>query len=155
MVQRTSLRIKTPAFTSTVPHPRRANGNFQGEAFMFKSAIPVLHVSSATAAQEFYCRRLGFEPEFAYHPDDDAPDPSYIGLKRDGARLHVSSFSGDGISGGVVFLVVEDVDALYAELVRSEVRVEREPTNQSWGNREMYVNDPDGNRLRFVSSGPR
>jgi len=120
---------------------------------MFKSAIPVLHVSNADAAEEFYCHRLGFTQTFAYRIDEPRPDPCYMGLARDGVRLHVSSFSGDGGSGGVVFLVVEDVDALHAELKTKGVAIDLEPTDQSWGNREMYVKDPDGNSIRFVHGG--
>jgi uncharacterized glyoxalase superfamily protein PhnB len=73
-----------------------------------------------------------------------------MGLTRDGVELHVSSFSGDAVAGGAVFVVVEDVDALYAELVAKGVAIGLPPTDQSWGNREMYVNDPDGNSIRFV-----
>jgi len=119
---------------------------------MFKLAIPVLHVSSSVAAERFYCDRLGFNQEFAYRPFGGL-DPCYMGLKRDGVELHVSSFPGDGVSGGVVFLLVEDVDALHLELVAKEVQIALEPTDQSWGNREMYVADADGNSLRFVHAG--
>ena len=120
---------------------------------MFKSAIPVLHVRRAAAAEEFYCGSLGFRREFAYRFDEARPDPCYMGLTRDGVWLHVSSFSGDGVSGGVVFLLVEDVDALHSELVAKGVPIALEPTDQSWGNREMYVEDADGNSIRFVHAG--
>ena len=120
---------------------------------MFKCAIPVLHVSSAGPAEDFYCNRLGFQRKFAYRFDEASPDPCYMGLMRDAVTLHLSSFSGDGVSGGVVFLVVEDVDRLHAELVAKGVPIALEPTDQSWGNREMYVDDPDGNSLRFVHGG--
>lgn len=70
---------------------------------MFKLAIPVLHISSSAAAEEFYCNRLGFRRQFAYRIDESRPDPCYMGLTRDDAWLHASSFSGDGISGGVVY----------------------------------------------------
>ena len=120
---------------------------------MFKLAIPVLHVSSAAAAEEFYCGRLGFHRNFAYPGDDARADPCYMGLTRDGVELHVSSFSGDAVAGGAVFLLVEDVDALHPELVAKGVPIKLPPTNQSWGNREMYVNDPDGNSIRFVHAG--
>jgi uncharacterized glyoxalase superfamily protein PhnB len=73
-----------------------------------------------------------------------------MGLTRDGVWLHVSSFSGDGISGGVVNLIVEDVDALHVELVEKGVRIDTGPVDQSWGNREMYVKDADGNSIRFI-----
>src|SRR5882762_8482637 len=85
---------------------------------LLKVAIPLVHVSSSAAAEEFYCGRLGFRREFAHRVDDAKPDPCYMGVTRDGVWLHVSSFSGDGISGGVVNLIVEDVDALHAELVK-------------------------------------
>ena len=117
---------------------------------MFKLAIPVLHVSSAAAAEAFYCDRLGFRPQFVYRIDEVRPDPCYMGLARDGVELHVSSFPGDGVAGGVVFLLVEDVDALHVELVAKGVPITLEPTDQSWGNREMYVKDADGNSIRFV-----
>ncbi len=117
---------------------------------MFRLAIPVLHVGSAAAAEAFYCNRLGFHRQFAYRVDEAAPDPCYMGLTRDGVWLHVSSFSGDGVSGGVVYLLVEDVDALHAELVEKAVAIDLAPTDQTWGTREMYVKDADGNSLRFV-----
>ena len=121
----------------------------------FEQAIPVLHVSNSAAAEEFYCHRLGFRRRFAYRVDESKPDPCYMGLERDGAHLHVSSFSGDGVSGGVVYLRVNDVDGLYDDLRLQNVNIAMEPTDQTWGNREMYVKDPDGNSLRFVreSSG--
>jgi uncharacterized glyoxalase superfamily protein PhnB len=118
-----------------------------------KLAIPVLHVASSAAAEAHYCDRLGFTRKFAYRPDADRADPCYLGLMRDEAWLHLSSFSGDGVSGGVVFVVVDDVDALYAEFRRKGVHIELPPTDQTWGNREMYVQDVDGNSIRFVRPG--
>ena len=117
---------------------------------MFKLAVPVLHVSSSVAAEEFYCKRLGFRREFAYRVDESKADPCYMGLVRDGARLHVSSFSGDGLSGGVVRFEVEDVDALHAEFVAKGVGIDSGPVDQTWGTREMYVKDADGNSVRFI-----
>jgi catechol 2,3-dioxygenase-like lactoylglutathione lyase family enzyme len=117
---------------------------------MLKLAIPVLHVKSSAAAEEFYCQRLGFRRQFAYRPDETRPDPCYMGLLRDEAWIHVSSFSGDAVPGGVVYLVVDDVDRLHDELRRKDVHIDLEPTDQTWGNREMYVRDPDGNCIRFT-----
>jgi uncharacterized glyoxalase superfamily protein PhnB len=117
---------------------------------MYKLAIPVLHVSNSATAEDFYCARLGFRREFAYRVDETKPDPCYMGLTRDDAWLHVSSFSGDAIPGGVVYLLVDDVDALHAEFIAKDVAINMEPTDQSWGNREMYVKDSDGNSIRFV-----
>ena len=117
---------------------------------MIKLAIPLLHVSNSAAAENFYCQRLGFRREFTHRADEAKADPCYMGLSRDGVWLHVSSFSGDGVSGGVVNLLVEDVDALHSELIAKGVRIDVGPVNQTWGTREMYVKDADGNCVRFV-----
>ena len=117
---------------------------------MLKLAIPLLHVSNSAAAEDFYCGRLGFHREFAHRPEGVESDPCYMGLTRDGVWLHVSSFSGDGVSGGVVNLIVEDVDALHSELIAKGVRIDAGPVDQTWGAREMYVKDADGNCVRFI-----
>jgi catechol 2,3-dioxygenase-like lactoylglutathione lyase family enzyme len=117
---------------------------------VIKLAIPLVHVSNAAAAEDFYCNRLGFRREFAYRVDNAKPDPCFMGLTRDGVWLHVSSFSGDGVAGGVVGLIVEDVDAVHAELVAKGVRIATGPVDQTWGTREMYVKDADGNSIRFI-----
>ena len=91
---------------------------------MIKVAIPLLHVSDSAAAEDFYCNKLGFRCDFANRLGGKA-DPCYMGVERDGVSLHLSSFSGDGVSGGVVNFVVEDVGALHAELAAKGVRIDR------------------------------
>ncbi len=118
---------------------------------MIKLAIPLLHVSNSAAAEDFYCNRLGFRRGFAHRGDEAKADPCYMGVSRDGVWLHLSSFSGDGVSGGVVNLLVDDVDALHAEFVAKGVRIDVAPVDQTWGTREMYVKDADGNCVRFMS----
>lgn len=118
---------------------------------MIKYAIPLLHVSNAASAEEFYCKRLGFKLGFAHRGDERLADPCYMGLSRDGVWIHLSSFSGDGVAGGVVNLVVDSVDALHAEFAAQGVQLAVEPVDQTWGTREMYVKDADGNCLRFQS----
>ena len=105
-------------------------------------AIPVLHVSSAKRAEDFYCDRLGFRRQFAYRVDESK-------AARDGVEIHLSSFPGDGVCGGVVNFVVDDVDALHAELVAKQIRIDTGPLDETWGTREMYVKDDDGNSVRF------
>lgn len=121
---------------------------------MFRLAIPVLHVSSSVAAEQFYCGELGFDREFAYRPGE-TPDPCYLGLVRDGARLHLSSYPGDSVSGASVYLVVDDVDELHRELLHRHVAIDMPPTEQTWGNREMYVRDGDRNKIAFVRPAGR
>jgi uncharacterized glyoxalase superfamily protein PhnB len=113
-------------------------------------AIPLLHVSNSVAAEAFYCGKLGFVREFAHRADDVKSDPCYMGISRDGVWIHVSSFSGDGLSGGVANLIVDDVDSLHAEFMTKGVRIDVAPVDQTWGSREMYVKDSDGNCIRFI-----
>lgn len=117
---------------------------------MIKAALPLVHVSNAAAAEEFYCERLGFRKEFAHRAEEAKADPCYMGISRDGVWIHVSSFSGDGVAGGVVNLIVDSVDGLHAEFVGKGVRIDSGPVDQTWGSREMYVKDADGNCLRFI-----
>lgn len=116
---------------------------------MLKLAIPVLHVNSSAAAEQFYCGQLGFRLDFAYRPFGQI-DPCYMGFSRDEARFHASSFSGDAVAGGVIYLLVDDVDSLHREFVARNVKIDTGPINQDWGNREMYIKDEDGNSIRFT-----
>jgi uncharacterized glyoxalase superfamily protein PhnB len=65
--------------------------------------------------------------------------------------------SGDGAFGCAINVEVDDVDALFATYVargldpshHPDSPVHQGPTDQTWGTRELYVTDPDGNTLRF------
>jgi uncharacterized glyoxalase superfamily protein PhnB len=115
-----------------------------------KAAIPVLHVSSSKSAQEFYCGTLGFQLVSSMRPDGGEPDPCYMVVTREGAELHLSSFPGDGVSPGVAFVLVDDVDSMHRELKEKSVVIDTGPVDQDWGNREMYVKDADRNSIRFT-----
>jgi len=54
-------------------------------------------------------------------------------------------------------VLVDDVDEVYRKLIARGVDisgksgVHRIPIDQTWGMREFYVDDPDGNTVRFAS----
>ena len=117
---------------------------------MLKSAIPVIHVADSRRAEEFYCQRLGFRLLASWRPDPARADPCYMTVARDGARLHLTSFK-DGVVGtwtSNVYVFVEDVDALYAELGAKGLSP-RAPIDQDWGTREFGVRDADRNVITF------
>ena len=116
---------------------------------MFQTAIPVIHVSGSIAAQEFYCNGLGFTLLSFWRPDETKDDPRYMTLARDGARLHVHSFQSGTVGAGAVYVFVDNVDALYAELLSSGVSVSGPPIDQRWGTREIVVRDADRNVVTF------
>jgi catechol 2,3-dioxygenase-like lactoylglutathione lyase family enzyme len=122
-----------------------------------KRAVPILKVTNMVAALDFYCAVLGFATDFRYSASADGP--TYAGVSLDGHQIHLSTFAGDGVRGTAVYFYVDDVDALFRQFVARGLRtpgnrdspVEEGPVDQSWGMREAYVRDPDGNALRFGS----
>jgi uncharacterized glyoxalase superfamily protein PhnB len=117
---------------------------------MLKTAIPVIHVGDSRRAEAFYCERLGFQLLHSWRPDQARSDPCYMTVARDAARLHLTSFK-DGVVGtwtSTVYVYVDDVDALYAELQAKGVSM-RAPIDQDWGTREFGVRDPDRNLITF------
>ena len=119
-------------------------------SMMIKAAIPIIRVRSSVHAQAFYCEKLGFILAFAYRPDPTRSDPCYMGLHRDGVQIHVSSFEANGPTGMSVAFHAESVDSLHAEFESKGVPIHMPPTDQTWGNREMYLRDPDDNKLAFL-----
>jgi catechol 2,3-dioxygenase-like lactoylglutathione lyase family enzyme len=106
---------------------------------------------------EFYTQVLDFE---RVDGDNDLADPSFSVLSRDGDQLHLSSHRGDGAFGQAIVIMTADVDALFRKFRERGLRtpgnpeapraVHEGPIDQSWGTREFYVDDPDGNTLRFT-----
>ena len=87
------------------------------------------------------------------HRPAEAPNPAHAGLTSEGLALHISSFPGEGVSGSVVVFYVADVDELFSRFAAAGLSFVLEPHDQTWGTREMYVNDPDGNKPRFIQRG--
>jgi uncharacterized glyoxalase superfamily protein PhnB len=118
---------------------------------MIKNAVPVIAVSDTAAAEDYYCRVLGFQKRFAYRPDPARRDPGYLGVERDGVSLHLESFKPERAGLTTVFLWVTDVDGLFAEIAARGAICQMPPTNQTWGNRETHIRDPEGNVLCFAA----
>lgn len=113
--------------------------------------IPIMKCRDMDESVRFYTEVLDFK---VLNPESEN---SYILLIRDGARLDLSTNSGDGVFGNRVNIIVSNVDALFQKFIRrglntsnkKESPVHQGPVDQTWGMREFYVDDPDGNTLRF------
>lgn len=115
---------------------------------MFKLAVPILGVARSVDAEAFYCNKLGFRRAYAYRPNPERVDPGYVGVVRDGAHIALSSFPGDGPPGeSKVQIYVDDIASVRDELVAAGVDVGTHVLDQDWGNLEINVVDPDGNRI--------
>ena len=107
---------------------------------MLKIALPILGVSDSAVAEKFYCGQLGFRREYAYRPDPSKLDPCYMGVVRDGARLVLSSFAGDGPPGTRnVQIYVEDAAELRREFVEAGVSGVGELLDQTLGQSGVRV----------------
>lgn len=119
--------------------------------------IPTIRCSNMRASLAFYTGVLDFE---RVDGDDELGDPSFSVLLRDGDQLFLSSHRGDGMFGQAVVVTTGDVDALFRKFRARGLRtpgdpdapqqVHDGPIDQSWGTREFYIDDPDGNTLRFT-----
>lgn len=105
---------------------------------MSEEIIPILRAVDALRTAEWY-RRLGLEVvgEHRFGPDF----PLYVFLERGTVHLHLSEHEGDATPDTLVYLWVDDVDAVADEFGVDVVE-------QPWA-REIELVDPDGNRLRI------
>ena len=118
--------------------------------------IPVLHSDRIQRAVDFYTRVLDFK---VVGGDGRTEDPAYSVLARRGDYLIVSSHAGDSVTRQAVVVTSDDVDddwrrftaaGLMPAKSAGESPVHAGPLEQTWGTREFYVDDPDGNTLRFT-----
>lgn len=121
-------------------------------------ASPVLGVRQVREAAEYYRDVLGFslDPvDGVFQPSADEPGGVYAIVKRPGAWIHFqirrgelterprSAFERD------VYLYVQDLDGLYADLQRRGATILQAPAVAPYGIREMLVEDLNGFRLTF------
>ena len=107
----------------------------------------------------FYTGILDFEH---VDGDDGLYDPSFSVLAREGGYLFLSSHRGDGVFGAVVVITTTDIDLLFRKFLArglqtpgnpdAPTEVHEGPLDQTWGTREFYVDDPDGNTIRFTQT---
>ena len=118
--------------------------------------IPTIRCRRMQQSLAFYTQVLDF---VCVDGNGDESGPSFRVLLREGSALFLSSHSGDGAFGQAVVVTTDDVDALFHKFrgrgldVRDRAEpseVHEGPVDQTWGTREFYVDDPDGNTLRFV-----
>lgn len=116
--------------------------------------VPLFRCSSMKAAIAFYTGVLDFTLK-----DPGASADDWVVLLANGnAELMLTILEGDQKIGIAANVFVDDIDALFALYIsrgldisgKENSPVHQGPLNQSWGNREFYVTDTDGNTLRFA-----
>jgi extradiol dioxygenase family protein len=116
----------------------------------FDPPIPILRMFDEGKAREFYLDFLGFNVAFEHRFAVDLP--LYLGLERDGLKLHLSEHHGDASPGSTLFVPMHNIQALSDELSAKGYRYGRpDIVRQDWG-QVLEVYDPFGNRIRFCQS---
>jgi catechol 2,3-dioxygenase-like lactoylglutathione lyase family enzyme len=120
---------------------------------MTLSAVqPIFRCKSMADALDFYTGILDFHIKY---PDESASDP-LVTIKNGHAEIQLCTFEGG--SGIPVNIYLEKgIDELFAKYLGRGLNtsgkpgspVHQGPINQTWGAREFYVTDSDGNTLRF------
>ena len=102
---------------------------------------------------DFYTCILGFQMK---HTDCPVDFP-VIDLTWEDMELQLSTMMGNKPFGAVANVRVDEIDLLFELFVKrgldtsakKESPVHQGPVDQTWGIREFYVDDPDGNTLCF------
>lgn len=105
------------------------------------------------AAIEHYTNVL----DFVMTCPEDTLQSVVVDLGHEKMELQLTTIESDRLFGSVVYVWADDVDALFAKYrnrgldtsAKPNSPVHQGPIDQSWGRREFYVTDADGNTLRF------
>jgi uncharacterized glyoxalase superfamily protein PhnB len=114
------------------------------------TAAPQFLVDRLDDALAFYAQRLGFERDFIY-------EGFYASVSRDGAVIHLKCApklqaerahrrSEEHLDA---YLAVSGVGELHDEFVRRGAPIVKPLEQRPWGQRDFYVEDPDGYILCF------
>ena len=104
-----------------------------------KGVVPFLRVADAEAGALWYAR-LGFEVEWRTRAEPHLP--LFVAITNGDGRIFLSEHTGDAHPDTLLYLYVDDVDAVAADFgTQAELAY--------YGMREIELVDPDGNRLRI------
>jgi len=115
--------------------------------------IPLFKVNDMRIAIRFYTEVLDFRMTWA----EDTADSPVVDLGHETMELQITTHESEHLFGSVVYVYVPDVDSLFAKFksrgldtsTKSNSPVHQGPVDQTWGRREFYVTDADGNTLRY------
>ena len=114
-------------------------------------AIPILRIFDQQKAEEFYLGFLGMKLDWMHRFDADSP--IYMQVSTDELIFHLSEHSGDCTPGSKVFVAVDDIDRLYAEITKRPYKYNRPSLEiAAWGDRCFTVIDPFSNKILFNQS---
>lgn len=117
--------------------------------------IPVFKCRDMDESIAFYTKILDFELVGRW---PQTGSPAFAEVNRGDDILYLSTHSGDGAFGSVIAIPTESCDEVFKKFTgrgldtshKNDSPVHQMPVDQTWGVREFYVNDPNGNTIRFM-----
>jgi MerR family transcriptional regulator, thiopeptide resistance regulator len=116
----------------------------------FERVIPLLTYQDIAAAHDFLVRAFGFAPEGVHRTSDGQAvhgevraGVAAIWLHRVTAEHHLDSPRGVDVANSGLVVQVDDVDAHYQQARAAGARIDNEPVDQPYGQREYGARDPD------------
>ena len=116
------------------------------------SLVPYLTFRDGEASLRFLTDVLGFEVVTEQRSEDGTV--VHAELRRDDAL--VMGGTGDAAPGAApgLYLVVDDVDAVFARAVDADAAVGHPPEDTAWGTRRARFRDPDGHEWSIGTYQP-
>ncbi len=113
-------------------------------------------VSDMRASLEFYVTKLGMKHAFSIPRDDGTPWIEYLKLAE---GQFIELFYSDGGFGGRssyghLCLQVPDCAQAERELITAGVEIDVAPCRGKDNNIQMWIHDPDGNRIEIMQIDP-
>jgi uncharacterized glyoxalase superfamily protein PhnB len=116
---------------------------------------PLFKVRDMRAAIRHYTEVLDFVMTWS----EDTPDSPVVDLGHEEMELQITTHESECLFGSVVYVWVRDIDMLFSKYKSRGLDTDRPnspvhmgPVDQTWGRREFYVTDVDGNTLRFCQN---
>jgi len=112
--------------------------------------VPILRIFDEQAALRHYVQYLGFTVDWTHRFEDDLP--LYMQVSRGDCVLHLSEHHGDCCPGARIRVRVDGLEELHRALAERGYKHARPGIeDRPWGDRELTVSDPFGNRLTFYA----
>src|SRR5436190_1237289 len=108
--------------------------------------IPVLRIFDEQLALKHYVEFLGFTVDWTHRFGDNFP--VFMQISRDGCVIQLSEHHGDACPGASLRIRVDGLDELQRSLAARDYKYAKPgpPTEKPWGERELGLGDPFGNR---------
>jgi predicted enzyme related to lactoylglutathione lyase len=116
-----------------------ARGNVRSGIVSILRIVPDIHTRHLEASRDFYSNLIGLEVRM-----DLGWIVTFVSLDNETAQLSLLERDETAPVVPGISIEVGDVDAVYAEALRRNEKIVHPITDEPWGVRRFFVEDPDG-----------